>query len=136
MITIKELLLSKGIKPTHQRLAILKLMEGNKEHLNAGQIYKRIARQMPSISKTTVYNTLNKLAAGNVIIVLNIVGKEARYDFITGSHHHFFCEKCGAIIDIPVKCPNCALQRIEGHKIREIHGYFKGICRKCLKTGR
>ncbi|MFH1368457.1 MAG: Fur family transcriptional regulator [Elusimicrobiota bacterium] len=132
MITIKDLLLSKGIKPTHQRLAILKFLENNREHLTADGIYRRMVKQMPTISKNTVYNTLNKLAGKSVITAISITGKEARFDFIKGSHHHFFCEKCGGITDIDIECPNCKLNNIQGNLVREIHGYFKGICKDCL----
>jgi Fe2+ or Zn2+ uptake regulation protein len=49
-------------------------------------------------------------------------------------HHHFLCKKCGEILDIEIICPN--LDRIieHGHKVEEVHGYFKGICKKCIKN--
>jgi hypothetical protein len=46
-------------------------------------------------------------------------------------HHHFICEKCGTIIDIDISCPNLNKTLIQGHHIKKVEGYFKGICRKC-----
>ena len=51
-------------------------------------------------------------------------------------HHHFLCNICGDIIDIDIKCPNIDRIIREGHRIDEVHGYFKGICKKCINKGR
>ena len=44
-----------------------------------------------------------------------------------------YCKKCGIIIDIDIKCPNMKKILSDGHKVDEIQGYFKGICKDCLK---
>ena len=41
--------------------------------------------------------------------------------------------RCGAIIDVDVSCVYQNTKSIDGHKIEEIQGYFKGICINCLK---
>ncbi len=43
------------------------------------------------------------------------------------------CKKCGRIIDIDIACPNIRKTLEQGHKIEEVHGYFKGRCRECLE---
>jgi Fe2+ or Zn2+ uptake regulation protein len=48
-------------------------------------------------------------------------------------HHHFYCKKCGKILDIDLSCPNIEKMSEFGHKVEEVHGYIKGICNKCLK---
>jgi Fe2+ or Zn2+ uptake regulation protein len=130
---LKHLLESKGVKATVQRLEILEYIADNKKHPTADQVYREMVKRMPMLSKTTVYNTLNKLTETGLLIPLAITGTEIRFDSTLESHHHFLCDKCGVIMDIDIKCPVCGRGTVNGNKVREIHGYFKGTCRKCLK---
>ncbi|MCF7741317.1 MAG: transcriptional repressor [Candidatus Marinimicrobia bacterium] len=135
MKELKKLLDEKEVKPTFQRLSILKYLEENREHPTADMIYEYIREKVPTISKTTVYNTVHKFLEKGLIKELTITGQEARYDFVTDSHHHFLCEKCGTIYDIDINCPHGlpGQNMVRGHKVEEIHGYFKGICKNCLQ---
>ena len=130
-----KILKDKNLKITPQRLAILQYLEKNKTHPTADQIYKELKNKNPSLSKTTVYNSLDILRQNEIIKSLTICGSEYRYDFDNDLHHHFLCTKCGRIYDIEYKCPNIELIHAEieksGHHIGEVHGYFKGICKVC-----
>ena len=64
---------------------------------------------------------------------LTICDSEHRFDFRDDTHHHFLCKKCGRIIDINIDCPNMNKPTEYGHIVDEVHGYFKGTCKKCLK---
>ena len=134
-----KILKDKNLKVTPQRLAILKYLENHKTHPTADQIYKELKNKNPSLSKTTVYNSLDTLRQNNIIKSLTICGSEHRYDFDHDMHHHFLCTKCGNIYDINFRCPNIKDIREEiessGHRIDEVHGYFKGTCKKCLLKG-
>ena len=134
---LRDLLSDKGLKPTYQRLRILDYLNKHKdEHLTAERIYEALAKKMPVLSMTTVYNTLNSLLRVGLVSAVTITGTEVRYDFITTPHHHFLCRKCGRIVDIDVNCPVARRKSIEGYKIEEVHGYFKGICKDCSKKRR
>ena len=80
MEKVKKLLESKGIRPTYQRLKILKYLEDNKEHPTVDIIYEVMKKDIPTISKTTVYNTLNSLIENGVALPIIITGKETRFD--------------------------------------------------------
>jgi len=43
------------------------------------------------------------------------------------------CGKCGRIIDLDIECNYFKKGNIKGHRIIELHGYFKGICKNCLE---
>lgn len=138
MSTHQELLLrtlvSKNIQPSHQRIKILEILANTKNHPNVNMIYDELSREMPTISKTTIYNTLNAFIEKGLISSLTITPEELRYDYDIRPHHHLLCRQCGAIIDIDVQCTYAEKREINGHKIEEIQGYFKGICRNCLGT--
>jgi len=133
----KKTLNDKGIKPTFQRLKILEYMSRNmKNHPTVEMIHEELLKDIPTISLTTVYNTLNTLLEKGLVSAVTITGTETRYDLETLSHHHFLCKNCGKIIDIVVTCPFAeGRKRLGlGHRIEEVHGYFKGICRDCIKS--
>jgi Fe2+ or Zn2+ uptake regulation protein len=133
MKAAKKKLDEKGIKPTFQRLSILKYLKDSQNHPTADMIYEYIRKKVPTISKTTVYNTIHTFLEKGLINELTITNQEARYDTETSSHHHFLCNQCGNIYDIDIECPFSLPDKdvIKGHKIEEVHGYFKGVCKSC-----
>lgn len=127
------ILKNKQIKITPQRLIVLKYLDKHCTHPTADKIYSDLKKNNPSLSKTTVYNALETLSDHGIIQSLTISGSELRYDIDHGMHHHFYCKRCGNIVDIDIKCPNIEKMRQFGHEIEEVHGYIKGICKNCLK---
>ncbi|MCK5029959.1 MAG: transcriptional repressor [Thermoplasmatales archaeon] len=123
------------LKITPQRLAIMKYLDESRTHPTADRIYIDLKEKNPALSKTTVYNSVETLKEHGIIQSLTISGSESRYDFENKMHHHFLCKKCGIIIDIDIECPNIGKMLESGHNVEDVHGYFKGICKKCLKKG-
>jgi len=126
------LLKDKNIKVTTQRLEILQYLDTHRAHPTVDMIYQSLKKEYPALSKTTVYNAVDILKKHGIIQSITISGTEQRYDFRHDMHHHFLCKKCGKIIDIDVDCPNLGSILKAGHKVEEVHGYFKGICKTCL----
>jgi Fe2+ or Zn2+ uptake regulation protein len=123
----------KGIKVTPQRLEVLRFLDKNMTHPTADDIYRALKTSNPSLSKTTVYNVMDVFREHGLVKVLTISGNEARYDLRTTRHQHFLCKSCGRIVDVDIKglCMDCVPEK--GHKVEEVHGYFKGTCKDCLK---
>jgi Fe2+ or Zn2+ uptake regulation protein len=130
-----DILKEHSMKITPQRLEILKYLDDHRTHPTADEIFSELKESNPSLSKTTVYNSLEILKSHKIIQSLSISGSETRYDFKSSMHHHFLCKKCGKIVDIDIKCPNIEKVSQIGYKIDEVHGYFIGVCNKCLKNG-
>ena len=130
-----KILKEKNLKVTPQRLIILKYLGENFTHPTTDKIYSDLKSNNPSLSKTTVYNSLEILEKHGIIQSISISGSELRYDIKQGMHHHFYCKKCGKIVDIDIECPNVEKMSSYGHKVEEIHGYIKGICKECMKRG-
>ncbi|MBR4922900.1 MAG: transcriptional repressor, partial [Bacteroidaceae bacterium] len=53
-----EYLLSFGIKPSVQRIAIMDYLMTHRTHPAIDEIYLALCEDIPTLSKTTVYNTL------------------------------------------------------------------------------
>ncbi len=131
-----KILKGNKIKVTPQRLEVLRYLDNTKAHPNVERIYSDLKKKNPSLSKTTVYNTLDSLKEHGLVQVLTISPSELRFDSVISPHHHFLCRACGAIIDIEIKCPYIEKISKGGHRIDEVHGYFKGVCEDCLKKNK
>lgn len=121
-----------GIKPSYQRMKIFEYLMENKNHPTVDMIYKALSPEIPTLSKTTVYNTLNLFMEKNIARVIVIEENETRYDANTTVHGHFKCEKCGKIEDLDMNLEHLNPNIFHGNKIEEYHLYFKGICKDCL----
>jgi Fe2+ or Zn2+ uptake regulation protein len=126
-----KILKEHSIKITSQRLEILKYLNEHHTHPDVEEIYSELKKKHPSLSRTTVYNSLEILKKNKIVQSLTISGSELRYDVEESLHHHFLCKKCGAILDISITCPNMNCILDGGHRVEEVHGYFKGICKNC-----
>jgi Fur family peroxide stress response transcriptional regulator len=126
------MLQAKGIKPTFQRVRILDALLRQRSHPTIKTLHDRLLRTVPTLSKTTLYTTLELFAARGLAARLTIDSGEIRYDGVAAPHHHFLCGRCGAILDLDIACPTGRRGAIQGHAIHEVHGYFKGVCKDCL----
>lgn len=127
-----------NIKPSVQRIAIMRYLTAmeHRTHPTIDEIYTALAPSMPTLSRTTVYNTLNLLGEQGVVKTLTIDERNACYDIDTTPHAHFQCKRCGKIYDVactppPAEVPAEAMDR---HEVQEVHLYYKGICKHCIEN--
>ena len=99
---LRQELKTKNIGLSHQRLKVLEYLTQNRCHPTVDQIYTELQKDIPTLSKTTVYNTLRILAEAGLVKVISIEDKECRFDIDTEDHGHFKCESCGTIFDFPL----------------------------------
>ncbi|MGI5173850.1 transcriptional repressor [Treponema sp. OMZ 840] len=95
-----EFLHTHGIRPSIQRLAVYQYLKDNPVHPTADALYLALSPSIPTLSKTTVYNTLKLLEQKHLVQSIAIENDELRYDAETGEHWHFKCTECGNVFDI------------------------------------
>lgn len=127
-------LLDYNIKPSVQRIAIMEYLLAHRTHPSADEIYTALSPSMPTLSKTTVYNTLKLFAEQGAALMLTIDERNANFDADTSMHAHFLCKRCGHIYDLCCtdSSKQVEIQDMDGHQVSEVHYYYKGICKKCL----
>lgn len=133
---VKDKLKSAGIKLTTQRIAILNILHNNRKHPTALGIYKKLRLKQPTVSFTTVYNTLELLTKLGEIRKLTVDFERAHYDPTTAQHPHAICTVCGAISDVS-SIPDMRVDSMtvdNFSKITDFHIDFFGICNKCTKS--
>jgi Fur family peroxide stress response transcriptional regulator len=127
------------MKYSRQRAAILNFLKSRKDHPTAELVYSNVKEEFPNISLGTVYRNLNQLADAGMVAKLSFgLAATDHFDYNTTPHQHFICNKCKAVIDLPMASDFSDIDKtasegfdgqIEGHRL-----YFCGICKDCLKT--
>ena len=129
---LKQELKIKNITLSYQRLKVLEYLTKNQDHPTVDQIFTDLQKDISTLSKTTVYNTLKMLVEAGLVKVVAIEDNETRYDIITKNHGHFKCEVCGRIYDFNVDMDSLTCNDLSHFQINEKNVYFKGICQRCL----
>ncbi len=128
---VSQLLTEAGIKLSVQRIAVTAYMLSHRTHPTADEIYRALLPDYPTISRTTVYNTLNRLVEAGKIRSLGIDRANTRFDGLLADHAHFVCTSCGSISDVGLtEMPKAP----EGCEVNEIQVIFHGLCHKCANN--
>lgn len=131
MKTIEKHLTDSGIKPSYQRIRILSYLMEKKNHPTVEMIHKELIYDIPTLSKTTVYNTLKQFVEKGITQIINIEDNETRYDADISTHGHFKCIKCNKVYDFRFDNNNLEINDLEDFEFLQTHLYIKGICKKC-----
>ena len=112
----------------------MEYLHANKTHPTVDQIFDDLSKIIPTLSKTTVYNTLTLFSLHGIALALTIDSRNLRFDGDTSVHAHFICETCGQVHDIFLtdeqKDMLAALCETE-HRIFDTQLNHKGICCSC-----
>ncbi len=121
-----------GIKPSMQRIKIYEYFFHHENHPTAEQIYQDLKKEVPTLSKATVYNTIGLFIEKGLVKFTTTDRQNARYDLTDTDHGHFICSVCNEIYDFPYRFSK-QYSDLEGFEIQSEEIVIKGICRKCLK---
>ena len=138
-------LAEKGLSITQPRVQILSYLMTHHTHPVIDTIYKDLVGNNPTLSRTSVYNTVKTLNAYGLVHILTIDGHQVCVDEDTSPHGHLLCIRCGKVYDVPMQGPKAKGQQpkakgqqptanslLDGNEILEVHQYYKGICKHCL----
>lgn len=141
---IKKKLHSKSYKLTPQREATLRvLLEHEKDHLSAEQIFLLVKDKEPEIGLATVYRTLELLSELKVVDKINFGDGVSRYDLrkegVQHFHHHLVCLECGSVEEIIEDLLGDVEKVVAekwGFEVRDHRLTFHGICRVCQQKAK
>ena len=90
-----------GLKVTLPRLRILELLEGgDKTHLSAEEIYRRLIDAGEEVGLATVYRVLTQFEQAGICIRHNFEEGHAVYELTPSDHHdHMVCLDTGDVIE-------------------------------------
>ncbi len=109
-----------GLKVTHPRMSVLKLLEKCADcHLSAEDIYRRLLDEGEDIGLATVYRVLTQFEAAGLVLKHNFESGQAVYELDRGKHHdHMIDVDTGDVIEFT----NEDIERLQ-HEIAARHGY-------------
>ena len=114
-----------GLRPTKQRLALCKVLFDRKEtfHFTIDNLKKKIEKSTKSkISLATVYNTVHAFKNKGYLKEISLQGNKTFFDTNSKSHHHFYDQDTGDLIDIKNEDINVSKlpSAPKGKKIKDI----------------
>ena len=129
--TIIEKLTEKNIRPSLQRMAVYGFLVENPIHPTVDTIYQALHPEIPTLSKTTVYNTLKQLVDCGLVQTVTIEDGELRYDADISNHLHFKCIKCEEVFDVFTEIPLPENLLPKGFVISKRQTNLWGTCSNC-----
>ena len=125
--TLMHKLRAHGIQPSAQRLAVATVVLGTDQHPSADEVHTRALAVLPSLSRATVYNTLNLFVEKGLLRALTLAEGRVVFDPHTAPHHHFIDEPSGHIYDLPWDALEVRhIDELEGFSIRDYQVVVRG----------
>ena len=127
MKNLMETLRQHGIQPTPQRLEVARYILECDRHFSAEQALAIVAERCPTISRATVYNTLNILIEKGLVAARILREGAVVFDSRVDRHHHLIDIDTDEIYDIDwgdLKVSGTC--SIDGFEVLEYHVVLRG----------
>ncbi|MBI5822684.1 MAG: transcriptional repressor [Chloroflexi bacterium] len=127
---------ARGYRMTPQRLAILHVLHHSAKHLSPVQVYEQARADVPSLTETTVYRTLEFLAENGLAHPAHLGNGHLVYEIAGHEHHHLKCRTCGSETEVEHALLQKLYRQLEsesGYHLTDSHITFFGLCPDCQK---
>ena len=122
------------IKPSAQRIAIMQYLLTHFTHPTVDEVYRALLPKMPTLSRTTVYNTLRLFSDNEAAQMITIDEHRVCYDGDIKAHAHFICKQCRRVFDIFDKVPQTNTDgELNGFRVDDVQLYYRGVCKECME---
>jgi Fur family ferric uptake transcriptional regulator len=121
-----------GLRATLGRIDLIKILNKSGRPLSVEEIVQKFNLSLDTVS---LYRALNEFVEKGLAHKVAIGHSHAHYEASDSDHHHFICQKCGAIEDIK----NCTLDKsiakaIKNSKLfNHVNQHSFELYGKCLK---
>ena len=91
-----------GVRATRQRGALIALLDTVEEFRSAQDLHDELRRRGENVGLTTVYRTLQTLAAADLVDMVRTDTGESVYRRCAAPHHHhhLVCRDCGSAVEV------------------------------------
>ena len=122
---------------TPKRMAILEAVRSRGTHPPADEIYRVVKEALPSVSLSTVYRNLERLADRGLIQKVEVGHGPTRYCGNPKPHDHLHCTACGEVVNAPTLAFDAPMAEVEaqtGWKFRTRRMLLEGLCPACREA--
>jgi Fur family transcriptional regulator, iron response regulator len=131
MQDLMDILRRHRIQPTPQRLAVAQYILTAKTHPTADEVWEQVRNACPTLSRATVYNTLNLFAERGLIRTQVLKEGTVVFDPRVEAHHHFIDVETGEVHDVPWDALRVSgAQGLRGFEVREYQVILRGRKRR------
>lgn len=123
-----------GLTATHQRTVIYRVLVESRDHPSPELVYERVSREIPEISRATVYKNINTFIDAGLLREVSELHQTNRLDANLERHHHLICTRCQKVVDYH----DDSLDRIratqaepDGFQVTEYRVEARGLCPAC-----
>ncbi|MBX7431518.1 transcriptional repressor [Mycobacterium sp. Y57] len=126
-----------AVRSTRQRAAITALLENIEGFRSAQELHDELRRRGEGIGLTTVYRTLQQMAATGLVDTLRTDTGESVYRRCSQHHHHHLvCRACGRTVEIQGRqVENWAADVAREHGFVDVSHTIEifGLCGRCAR---
>ncbi|MGB3353357.1 MAG: Fur family transcriptional regulator [Mycobacterium sp.] len=127
-----------AVRATRQRAALAALLENLDDFRSAQELHDELRKQGDGIGLTTVYRTLQQMAATGAVDTLRTDTGESVYRRCSEHHHHHLvCRACGSTIEIQGgQVETWAAEIAREHGFSDVSHTIEifGLCSKCAEA--
>lgn len=124
-----------GHSITSQRVMIFRALARRRDHPTAEALYEQLQQeQAPDLSLATVYKNLHVFEEIGLARAVASPDGRARFDVPLAPHHHLFCTRCGAMLDIDDGVQveiGPHLEEETGFRVTGVELVLEGVCPSC-----
>ena len=132
---IDDYLERKHLKRTEERHKVLEAICAFKGHFDVNMILNQLQKSQFSVSRATIYNTLEILIDADVVIRHPLNGTMQQYELccLSTNHTHLVCTQCGSIRKISSKEQPIDPSAMRKNRFTPAYYclYIYGLCAKC-----
>lgn len=124
-----------GLRATRARLLVHQALQELGGHRSADEVHRSLKSGGATISRTSVYSTLEILTSAGLVMAADAGPGRALYEAGTRWHHHAVCRVCGEVSDVDcvIGAKPCLTASGEWGEVDEAQVIFRGVCLSCLR---
>ncbi len=132
---------ARKLKFTKERKAVLQQMFLHRGHLEVEDLLYSLRRKKKSVSRATVYRTLELLVDSGIVRQVDLGHGHSHYELVLGHahHEHMICLKCGKVIEFSDKTIERALIKLckkNGFEHTSHRFQIFGYCDECKNSSK
>ncbi len=123
-----------GLATTHQRTVIYRVLVESRDHPSPELVYERVAREIPEISRATVYKNIHTFIEAGMLREVSELHQTNRLDANLERHHHLICTRCRKVVDFQddqLDSIRASKTEPDGFQVTEYRVEARGLCPAC-----
>ncbi|MCG7596294.1 Fur family transcriptional regulator [Mycobacterium sp. PSTR-4-N] len=128
-----------AVRSTRQRAALAALLENLDDFRSAQELHDELRKRGEGVGLTTVYRTLQQMAAAGAVDTLRTDTGESVYRLCSRHHHHHLvCRQCGSTVEISGgEVETWAADIARTHGFSDVTHTIEifGVCDRCRVAG-